>query len=424
MNSFGAFVQNILFNRNRYRTHQDAIVISCFYNPQGNPYRLMAFQKWYRSIKHLNHRIIECLIGPDAKPQLPDSQHITRIRTDSLLWHKETLLNKIVSELPREFKYVFWVDADVLFTNKNWLVDGVRKLQKDAVILQPFEYCVHLDKGQLRPGFDLDGVRGATSIPAIRHPMVWKSFASNHANRMGGIDVSANHNYDRHGHVGFAWGARRYVLESCPLYDKALVGGADHIIAHAAAGHVPHPCITKAFADNLDEVMAWSRRFYDAVGGRIGYVPGDLYHIWHGDLGARDYLKRVKEFTSTAAKITTRDANGLLVGNKEQTAYVRNYFKTREAGFDGDGILSDPEFIEDMGYVLADLVLSMGQPTYSDPAPVDVDDARRVVMDDLTQAGFDDRPGESVEAEPPQYDSGSGVEVAPMPREVSSENFS
>jgi hypothetical protein len=40
-----------------------------------------------------------------------------------------------------------------------------------------------------------------------------------------------------------------------PLYDRALIGGADHIIAHAAAGQIPHSCITKSFTDNLDEVL-------------------------------------------------------------------------------------------------------------------------------------------------------------------------
>ena len=70
------FFKNTFLNQNRYKTHSDAVVISCFYNPLNSPYRLLGFQKWYRSIRHLNHRIIECLIGDDAKPQLPSSPFI------------------------------------------------------------------------------------------------------------------------------------------------------------------------------------------------------------------------------------------------------------------------------------------------------------------------------------------------------------
>ena len=40
--------------------------------------------------------------------------------------------------------------------------------------------------------------------------------------------------FDIHGHTGFAWGARREVLDQVPLFDRAIVGTADHIIAHAS----------------------------------------------------------------------------------------------------------------------------------------------------------------------------------------------
>ena len=101
---------------------------------------------------YLNHRIIECLIG-NAEQQLPDSPYITRVHTDSLLWHKESLINNVVKDLPPNFKYIFWIDADVIFTNQNWLVDSVRELQNFRNIVQPFEYCVHLNRNKLTPDF-------------------------------------------------------------------------------------------------------------------------------------------------------------------------------------------------------------------------------------------------------------------------------
>ena len=127
------FLKNTFVNRGRYRCSSDAVIISCFYNPQNSPYRLLGFQKWYHSIKHLDHRIVECLIG-DAKPQLPESEFITRVQTESLLWHKEALLNNIVKNLPEQYKYVFWVDADVLFVNQNWLVDSVEQLKTCRIV--------------------------------------------------------------------------------------------------------------------------------------------------------------------------------------------------------------------------------------------------------------------------------------------------
>lgn len=361
------FIKNMFFNRNRYKTCSEAVVISCFMNPQNNPYRLLAFQKWYRSIKHLNHRIIELLIG-DAKPQLPSSQYISRLHSDSLLWHKEALLNKIVADLPSQFQYVFWVDADVLFTNQNWLVEGVEELQYKRII-QPFEYCIHLNRNELEPSFDVDAQRPLASDSTRRHPQMWRSFCANVADNSR---RASSLNYDVHGHVGFAWGARREVLEECPLYDNALIGGADHIIAHAAA-ELPdrecHPCITKSFTENLDEVHAWSKKFYRAVRGQVGYVKGDLYHIWHGDIKNREYLKRIRDYTP-AAKNLPKDPNGLYVRTADN-AYMKQYYRRREVGtvhYD-DGFYDfydDAAFIEDMGYAISDLIQNFGCPTYDD----------------------------------------------------------
>jgi hypothetical protein len=159
-----------------YVSHPEAVIVACFFNPTNSAYRLLAFQKWYSSIKHMNHRIVECLIGPDAESQLPKSPYITQVRTESLLWHKETLLNRAIADLPEQFRYVFWLDADVLFTNKNWMVEGVEQLQT-ANIIQPFEFCIHLEKNQIAPAFDVEAARSAP----VRNPSMWRSFCSAYA---------------------------------------------------------------------------------------------------------------------------------------------------------------------------------------------------------------------------------------------------
>jgi|694.fasta_scaffold00015_74 predicted small metal-binding protein len=317
--------KNTFLYCDKYKTHSEAVIIACYFNPQGNPYRKIAFNKFYESIKHLNHRIIECVIG-DAEAELPENKYISRVHTSNLLWHKESLLNKIISELPKKFKYVFWLDTDVLFTNKKWLVESVESLKTNK-ILQPFEYCVHLEKDLYQPLFDVEKEKKFVGNPTTRHPKMWRSFCANHNTSKY---ISCDTNYDKHGHVGFAWGARREVLDEMPLYDKALIGGADHIMAHAAAGQIGHSCITKAFTDDIKAINDWSVLFYNVINGEIGYVKGELYHIWHGDLGKRQYLKRIQDFTSKAKTITERDENGLFITKNGDDEYVKQYFNHRE----------------------------------------------------------------------------------------------
>ena len=323
------FIKNRTINRNRYRTVSDAVIISCFFNPQKSQYRSKAFNVFYDSIKHLNHRIVECVIG-DAEPEIELTDSITRVYSDSMLWHKESLLNGIIKNLPAKFKYVFWIDADVIFSNLNWLVDSVEQLQLSN-ILQPFSTCVHLERNELRPSFDVEKFK-YMYLPNTYNSKVWHSFCNNYVSTQLWLDER----YDAHGHVGFAWGARREVLDKVPLYDKALIGGADHIMAHAAVGQINHPCVTKAFTNTeiLHEINEWSREFSKVIDGRVGYVKGNLYHIWHGDLEKRQYLKRIQDFNEHAKNIVDKDSNGLYIANEESCDYVKRYFKKREVSND------------------------------------------------------------------------------------------
>lgn len=373
-------VNNFLFNSGRYRTVDEAVIVACFFNPLNNPYRLLAFRRWYSTIKHLPHRIIECVTG-DAKPQLPASKYITTVRSDSVLWHKEGLLNKLIRDLPSKFKYVVWCDADVVFSNLDWFVQTVERLQT-AKIVQPFEYCQHLTFDQSYTSESKYGSHFERFVPATHTAVLptrilpgntkalWRGFAANYAD---GLAAAKDLDYDIHGHVGFVWAARREVLEKCPLYDKALVGGADHIIAHAAAGDIEHPCVANAFKDDLPAVVDWSRYFSYVVDGKMSYVPGNLYHLWHGDLKNRQYLKRVKEFTKVAKDVVNKDVNGLYeAAGKDK--YVRDYLKVREPQPRDAVELEelDAQFAADMGYSLVQLMQSVASTEIADATPPSV----------------------------------------------------
>ena len=152
------------------------------------------------------------------------------------------------------------------------------------------------------------------------------------------------------------------------LYDKALIGGADHIIAHAAAGQIPHPCIRNTFTENIEEVEAWSREFHAAVralGGGISYAKGDLYHIWHGDVQNRQYLRRIKDFMPATMRIGGRDSNGFFV-KQGSNRYMKQYYRKRESTQiceEGWGDFDDG-FEEDMGYSIDEINQLFGQPKW------------------------------------------------------------
>ena len=320
---------------NNYATHPEAVIVACYFNPQKSKYRKAAFIKFYETIKHCNHALIECVIG-DADFELDVNYDAKRIRTKNLLWHKESLLNNVFRDLPKQYKYVFWLDGDILFSNTNWILDAVGKLSSDYTIIQPFEFGIHLDKDQYSLGPDIAQLRDAclnNSIPRANRK-IWRSFGANFEDKSSWED----NDYDIHGHVGFAWGIRRDVLDIMGgLYDRCLIGGADHVMAHAAVGQINHLCIRKAFLSEkeLSSIETWSTRFFQATQGKLGFVKGDLLHLWHGDLAKRQYLKRIQEFTPKLDSVTCVDINGLYTtDDRDAQKYINEYFKSRECPAD------------------------------------------------------------------------------------------
>ncbi|WP_460975432.1 hypothetical protein [Spirosoma knui] len=341
------FIKRLPPSHAAYTGHDEAVIISCFFNPTRSAYRLKVFHQWYETIKHLNHRIIELAIG-NAAYELPESPWIERLRTSTLLWHKETLLNKIIETLPDRFKYVFWIDADVLFTNKDWLVESVRQFEFGINLLQPFEYCVHLDRDETEPSYWQEGMT-IWSYLKRRERNVWRAYSANFADKGRQI---FNQLYNKRGHVGLAWGARRELLDKQPLFDRALIGGGDGIIAYASVGDIVNKSIRESFKhpEELAYIATWQTEWFRLVQGKVGYVPGNLYHLWHGDLKKRNYLKRVQDFTPKSIKIRERDKNGFYRNtDPDATAYIHNHFNCRETtesidtgASEPDGAVSDP----------------------------------------------------------------------------------
>ncbi len=280
-----------------YRRQDNAWIISCYFNSQKYQSRRHNFNVFYDQLQRsgVNFLIAECAFGADDF-ELPASKNIIRMRSKHPLWQKEAMLNNLVKRLP-PCEYVFWLDADVLFTNPDWLVEAVEVL-KTKTICQPFSIAVRLEKDEAAPAFDVGANLAKIDSPNPRpaEKTLWRSFAYNFVEN----PLLANSPiFDVHGHTGFAWGARREILERVPLFDKAIAGTADHIIAHAAAGQIPNQCVERAFTDSKtkEAVYSWSRQFSAATGNKLDYVSGELWHLWHGDLENRQYLSRTRELS-------------------------------------------------------------------------------------------------------------------------------
>ena len=198
--------------------------------------------------------------------------HIS-VETQHRIWLKENLINIGISYLPKNWKYVAWIDADLGFLNPSWVQDTIDALNKYDVI-QLFHTCANLG-------------------PEGEIMKIDKSFGYMYLK--SGKPYTKTYKYG-FWHPRFAWACTRHAYETMGgLVDWGILGSGDHHMALALIGKVTcsHPGnIHTSYADKLD---AFEKRVHEL---KIGYIPGTIVHYWHGRLEDRKYKERWEILTS------------------------------------------------------------------------------------------------------------------------------
>ena len=240
-------------------------VIIPYFNFCSFKSRRRLFIEFVERNKHLKLVAIEVL-GSNPLPMLPVWKHI-RVKNNSVMWLKENLINVAVSHLPKNWKTVAWVDADIVFLNRNWVNDTKESLEFYDVV-QLFQSAVNL------------GPRGETI-------KVDKSFGYMHS-RSGTPYTSG----DKYGfwHPGYAWACTRSAWKQMGgLIDWAILGSADRHMALAWIGKSEESRPGNASENYKKMVYEFEQ---GCKGFRLGNIDGTILHEWHGSLQNRKYKER------------------------------------------------------------------------------------------------------------------------------------
>ncbi len=266
-----------------YDAVDDLCIVTSYFNPIGYRSRLENYETFRDRIvaSRLPLLTIECAFGDDAFT-LPPSPQVIQVRSGAVMWQKERLLNLAISRLPEHCTKVAWVDGDTLFENPRWAVETSRLLDRYPVV-QPFATALRLSSGVHAPEANPGATRGFAAAQA----------ADPESLRTG--------DYHRHGETGLAWAAQRVVLTDCGLYDACIIGGADHVMAHALCGDWDSVCIDRLIGlhtPQLAHLQRWGERIYARVRGELGCVAGAALHLWHGEREGRRYTVRHRELAA------------------------------------------------------------------------------------------------------------------------------
>ena len=92
---------------------------------------------------------------------------------------------------------------------------------------------------------------------------------------------------------GIAWAGHKDMLQEIRLYDACVIGGGDKAMALAAIGCADTLTSTRPMTDlHKQHYLNWAKQFPNSREDHIGFVPGTVFHLWHGHFKHRDYNKR------------------------------------------------------------------------------------------------------------------------------------
>uniref|UniRef100_A0A6C0KSX5 Glycosyltransferase n=1 Tax=viral metagenome TaxID=1070528 RepID=A0A6C0KSX5_9ZZZZ len=291
-------------------------VIAVVSNPclYGRRYKLFnQFINRMNEDSNIRLYIVE-LVYKDQKFIITDSENKNhlQIRTETPLWHKESMINLGVKYLlPKDYKAFAWIDADIEFESYTWALDTLKILNGYKDIVQLFSHAADMDKNELNLGI----------YPSLGYNFYQKK---KNSKEIRGIN---------YWHPGYAWAITRTAYEKIGgLYDLAILGSGDYIMSMAILN--TYKKSNSYMPDYRNSMLKFQEK---AKSLRLGFVPGLIRHFYHGSKKNRYYHERndiLLKYDYSPDKHITHDPMGLINPSEnfpqEFKDDIMNYFLERK----------------------------------------------------------------------------------------------
>jgi hypothetical protein len=291
-------------------------VIAVISNPILFVRRYILFKEFLQRIENEEPNVILYIVElaySNQKFIITDSKnprHL-QIRCETPLWHKENMINLGVKKLlPSNWKAFAWIDGDLEFESNTWALDTLKILNGHKDIVQLFSHCVDMDK-------------------------------QNHTMRIfnsAGYHCSKGHTYcglgQNYWHPGYAWAITRKAFDRIGgLYDRAILGSGDNIMLFSLLGNGIKSIDSSSTNEYKEDVLKFQEQMSTL---RFGYVPGSIYHYFHGSKQNRKYSERwqiLVKHNYNPLTFITYNSSGIIVPThlfpKQLADDIYNYFEER-----------------------------------------------------------------------------------------------
>lgn len=288
--------------------------VTSYFNPVGYRRRRENYHL-FRQAFALPLLTVELSHDGSFELQEGDADILLRYTAQDVIWQKERLLNLAIAQLPPDCEFVAWVDCDVLFGDKGWVGETMAKFEV-ADTIQLFAEVQHLPADAIDP-----------------HQVAPDRFGCERA-----VIANALHGTTPpFGATGFAWAARRSLLQRFGLFDACAIGGSDVAWPYAVLGDFQTGAGRIFMTGAMERAFRrWGEPLARSVAGRVQVLDRPIFHLWHGSLKNRLYTRRHKAMQALGYD-PERDiriaANGLWEWHQASAAmraYVADYFRLRK----------------------------------------------------------------------------------------------
>jgi len=248
--------------------HEPLYVIAVISNPMRYKTRYRLFSEFMdRMRKEQGIVIVSVELQNGIREFVTDATF--KVRTDTVIWSKENLINYAINRLPRHAKYVAWIDTDVQFNRPDWVQETLHQLQLYPIV----QMWSHAD--------DL----GPNSETLQQHT----SFAY----QLVHGKLKLTQKYACKWHPGYAFATRIDFLNNIGcLPDYCVVGSADRMLCLSVIGKLSEH-LDKRFSEGYrNKLIDLERRCIKYGNYAMGCVVGTIQHFFHGKKANRKYVER------------------------------------------------------------------------------------------------------------------------------------
>jgi len=313
-------------------THHDTAVLIAFFNPAKFK-RILKNALYIINIlkdKSIPHYVVECTFHK-SRPQIPGADLV--VNSDSYMFYKEQLLNKLETIVPEKYTKLIFLDADVLLDTPDW-IDQISVSLNTCDIIQPFNQACWLTPDNTR----------------IRSKKMSYAFAIVTKKTINRITL---HDY----HPGFAWAIKRDIFRKLGgFFPRSIIGGGDvtfvlNMLPIQVTDEIFYLAVNPDFGKFIIESWRVYNDNFKKVNPKLGFLANRAMHLFHGVVGNRQYVTRYQDIYKSMNgnwddEIVTNSDSLFEFKRPEVNKIVLNYFKGRNE----DISLRDAENIIKVGY--------------------------------------------------------------------------